>query len=72
MHRVFNTELYLKTPTRFDVSMHHHHQAVVPLHRSHTPVNMQPISSYSWSVTNMSLPNGNTVDVTEPPCCMFL
>jgi len=44
MRRVINTELYLATPTCFDASMHHHHQGVLLIYQSYTPVNIQPVS----------------------------
>jgi len=58
MRRVFNTELYVNTPTCFDDSVHHHYQAVLLLYQSYMSVNMQSISTHTHSVKSISLPSG--------------
>jgi vacuolar-type H+-ATPase catalytic subunit A/Vma1 len=76
MRRIFNTELYVKTPTCFDASMHHHHhhhQAVLLLYQSNMPVNMQSKSARTLKVLKAyRYQVGNRVDLTEPPSCMLL
>jgi len=39
-------ELYLKTPTRFDSSVHHRNEVLLFYH-SYRPVIMQPVGTYT-------------------------
>ena len=72
MHHVFNTELYLKTRTCFDASMHRHHQEVLLLYQSYMPVKCSPSVRTLTVLTVCRYQVGNTVDGTDLPYCMLL